>query len=130
MCRSCRAYRIISVVVLSFYIWTFGGLSNIAHAAKDALNQAQIKEKNQKKEQGPEERFEKATQEIEAILADPETDLAAKKEKIRKQKGIIESLDSEIRKGFAETEKKLKKANLSDEILNRHHRFYDTMTTT
>ncbi len=109
MCRSRGSYRIISVVVLSFYIWTFGGLSSIAHAAKDALNQAQIRKKTQEAEQSPEEQFEKATQEIEAILADPQIDLDTKKQKIKTQKGIIEALDSEIRKEFAETEKKLKK---------------------
>jgi hypothetical protein len=121
--RNSRSYTIISVIVLSFYIWAFGGLSSIAHAAKDALNQAQIRKKTQEAEQSPEERFAKATEEIEAILADPKTDFSTKKEKIKKQKGIIEALDSETRKGFAETEKTLEEANLPDEILNRHYRF-------
>lgn len=56
-------------------------------------------------------------------LVDPKIDLENKKLKLSAGKGELSGLDVEIRKQFAETEKKLKDAKLPAEILERHYKF-------
>ncbi|MFH0711435.1 MAG: transglutaminase, partial [Candidatus Aenigmatarchaeota archaeon] len=127
------AIRIISLIVLFFFCWTFGGIFDIAYAIKSeqpsAIN-SQQKENNQKSSQGsrptkqkPEEKFQKTIEDIEKTLADTTTDTDTKKNKIKTKKSEIESLDIEIKKQFAGTEKKLKDEGLPGEILNRHYEF-------
>ncbi|WP_243688176.1 transglutaminase domain-containing protein [Geotalea toluenoxydans] len=79
--------------------------------------------KVEKKPEGSEERFAKATEEVEEILSDKKEDLQTKKGRLRSKKAEIDSLDMEVRQQFAETEKKLKDAKLPPEILERHRKF-------
>lgn len=117
-----RYSKIIAVVVLSFFTWTCGGVFSIANAAQDAIKKEKAKEQ-QKKAEGPEERLAKATEKLQEDLADPKADIETKKQRLKAAKTEIEALDPEIRKQFAETEKKLKDAKLPDEILQRHYKF-------
>jgi len=95
---------------------------SIAHAAQDAVKKGNVKEQ-QKKAEGPEERFTKATEELQKALSAPKADIETKKQRLKAAKTEIETLDPEIRKQFAETEKKLKDAKLPNEILQRHYKF-------
>lgn len=117
-----RYSKIIATAVLCFFTWTSGGVFSIAHAAQDAVKKGKAKEEQQKAN-GPEERFAKATEELQEALADPKADVETKKQRLKAAKTEIEALDPEIRKQFAETEKKLKDAKLPDEILQRHYKF-------
>jgi hypothetical protein len=116
-----RTIRIISIIVLSFFLWTFGGVFDIAYAIKTSQQPSDNNPKSQT--QKPEQKFEKALEDIRQALADTTTDTNAKKSKIKNKKTEIDSLDVEIKKRFAETEKKLKNANLPGEILQRHYAF-------
>src|SRR4030042_3508680 len=128
------AIRIISLVTLLFFCWTFGGIFDIAYAVKNSDQQSatsnQQKENNQKSSQGsrptkqkPEEKFQKTIEDIEKTLTDTTTGTDNKKNKLKVRKTEIEGLDVDIKKQFAETEKKLKDAGLPPEILERHHKF-------
>jgi Transglutaminase-like superfamily len=117
-----RYSKVIAVVVLSFFTWTSCGVFSIASAAQDAIKQEKAKNQ-QKKAEGPEERLAKTTDELLEVLADPKTDIETKKERLNAAKTEIEALDPEIRKHFAETEKKLKDTKLPNEILQRHYKF-------
>ena len=115
--------RAIAAVVMCFFTWTSGGIFSIAHAAKDAVTKGKAEEPRQKKGERPEERFAKLTEELEETLSDAEVDVEKKRQRLKDGKGEIATLDAEIRKQFAETEKKLKDAKLPAEILERHHKF-------
>jgi len=121
-----------SIVVLSFFLWTFGGVFDIAYAIKSdqqsAVSNQQISTgypvvSSQPKTQKPEEKFQKAIDDIEQALSDTSTDTDTKKNRVKGKKGAIDALDVEIRKQFTDTEKKLKDAGLPFEILERHHKF-------
>lgn len=117
--------RIISTIVLAFFLWTFGGVFEVAYAFKNSDQQSAVsgqatKTKNQK----PEEKFQKAIDEIERILSDQPSAVSIQQEnkgKLKNKKSEIESLDVEIRKQFKETEEKIKE--LPEEIKQRHKDF-------
>jgi|GEM_PF-1161843 len=118
-----RYSKTIAAVVLCFFTWASGGVFSVAHAAQDAVKKGKAKEKQQKKADGPDERFAKTTEELQEALADPKADVETKKQRLKAAKAELEALDPEIRKQFAETEKRLKDAKLPDEILQRHYKF-------
>lgn len=115
------AIRVISLAVLFFFCWTFGGIFDIAYAVKSAeeqkSNSAEVKSKL--KTLKSEEKFQKTIEDIEKTLADTDT----KKNKIKTKKTEIESLDVEIKKQFDATERFLKEKGLPPEILERHRNF-------
>jgi hypothetical protein len=115
--------RTIAAVVLGFFTWTSGGVFSVAHAAQDAVKNGKAQEQQQKKAEGAEERFSRLTEELTGVLADPKGDVEGKKQRLTAAKGEIAALDVDIRKQFAETEKRLKDAKLPAEILERHYRF-------
>lgn len=117
-----RYSKVIATAVLCLFTWTSGGVFSIAHAAQDAVKKGKAKEQQQKAN-GPEERFAKATEELQETLADPKANVDTKRQRLKAAKAEIEALDPEIRKQFAETEKKLRDAKLPDEILQRHYKF-------
>jgi len=128
--RFSSVLRIISFIVLAFFSWTFGGLFDIAYAIESQQTPATIKQKAVQQATAsnpdqPEEKFEKGIEEIilhfeniQNIQTDKERD--DEKGKLKAKVQEINSLDSEIKKQFAETEKKLKDAKLPNEILQRH----------
>jgi transglutaminase-like putative cysteine protease len=129
-----RLLRSISTVVLSFFIWTFGGLFDIAYAVKDSAIEQKSKSASAKtKAQNPstinyeqsdikpEDKFQKTIEDIENILRDDKADHEAKKQRIRSRKSEIDANDIEIRKQFSETEGKIK--DLPEEIKKRHRDF-------
>jgi Transglutaminase-like superfamily len=119
-----RYSRIISAVVLGFFTWTSGGLFSIANAAQIAAKQERATGyRQQAKEAGPEERFAKSVEGLREALADPKADVESKKQRLTAGMAEINALDTDIRKQFAETEKKLKDAKLPPEILERQHKF-------
>jgi transglutaminase-like putative cysteine protease len=58
-----------------------------------------------------------------AVVCRLKADVATKKQRVKTAHAEIEAIDPEIRKQFAETEKKLKDAKFPDEILQRHYKF-------
>ncbi len=116
-----RPMRILSTVTLAFFLWTFGGIFDIAHAISNSskFQVASSKSKGQKTGK----KFENTLEDIEQVLADTVTDTDTKKEKLKTKKLEIEVYDIEIRKQFEETEKRLKDAGLPGEILQRHNDF-------
>ena len=106
-----------------FFTWTSGGVFSIAHAAADAAKKGKVEQQAKKQADAPEERFAKLTGELEETLADPKADVDKKRQRLKSGKDELKTLDVDIRKQFAETEKKLKKAGLPAEILERHHKF-------
>jgi len=113
--------KLLAIIVLVFFSWTFAGVFQVAYAI-DNLPQTSNNTHSSRTPKS-EERFQKAIEEIGEILEDPSTDREAKAAKVKEKKAEIENLDTEIRKQFAETEKKLREARLPNEILQRHHKF-------
>lgn len=112
--------RIISVIVLAFFLWTFGGFCEIAYAVNSAAGQrAGSAEATDK----PEKKFQKALEDIEGIITDTVTDTTTKKNKLKTKKTEIRNIDIEIRKEFFDTERFLKEKGLPAEILERHYKF-------
>ena len=115
--------RVIAAIVMFFFTWTSGGVFSIAHAAADAAKKGKVAEAANKQADSSEERFAKLTGDLEETLADPKADVDTKRQRLKAGKAEIETLDVDIRKQFAETEKKLKDAKLSPEIMERHRKF-------
>jgi hypothetical protein len=118
---SSKLLKSLAIIVIFFFSWTFAGISSFAYAVdnlKDPPPPSQALNTPR-----PEEKFQKAVEDIEQILDNQSIDIGTKKIKIKARKEEIESLDGEIRKQFTETEKKLRDANLPEEILQRHYKF-------
>jgi len=109
--RFSRGLKIISSIVLFFFLWTFE-LSGIAYAIKNDQQTAVKQTSNTK----PEKKFGKDIEDIDNILNDTKTDAETKKGKLKAKKTEIEANDSEIRKTFAENEKTIKEKGLPSEI--------------
>ncbi|MEW6054877.1 MAG: transglutaminase domain-containing protein [Nitrospirota bacterium] len=126
------ALKIIAVLILFFFTWTFGGLFDIAYAVKNSQQaigsrqESKSKGNQQSKPEKPEEKFQRTLDEIEQIIQEVEKVGSLedeKKNKLKTKKTEIDALDVEIKKQFAETEKKLKDEGLPQEILDRHYNF-------
>ncbi|MDH4163570.1 MAG: hypothetical protein OEW15_12905, partial [Nitrospirota bacterium] len=126
-----RNIRILSSIVLFFFLWSFGPLFQIPTAIA-ADKKAPAKQTAGIASQGPVssgERFEKALESIRENIErsekkfDKGEDDKAEQEHIRSKRAEIDSIDAELRKEFSETEKKLKSAKLPKEILDRHAKF-------
>ena len=118
-----RYSRGIAAVVLGIFSWTSGGVFSVAHAAQDAIKKSKAQAQQQDKGEGAEERLSQLTEELREALAGPNVGHESKKKRLLTGKGELFKLDVEIRKQFAETEKKLKDAKLPAEILERHYKF-------
>ena len=127
-----RAIRIFAVVTLFFFCWTYLPLyAAVAYAAtpqsKGTIKQGPAASTNG--QERPEARFEKALEDIRQATAKAESktdkgeDASAEIRAIKAKRAEIESLDIDLKKEFAETEKKLKDAHLPKEILDRHYKF-------
>lgn len=114
--------RIIAALVICFFTWTSGGLFSVAHGAVDAVKKDNAETQAMKAESA-EERFAKLMEELTADLHDTKTSHEEKKQRLIAAKGELDTLDADIRQQFAETEKRLKDANLPAEILTRHLKF-------
>jgi hypothetical protein len=120
-----RFFRVISLIVLFFFSWTCGGLFDVAYAVKTSGKQSAISNQLKSKEQGPEAKLSKSIEDIGHILNEVSTDINTKKGKLKAKKTEVETFDKEIRKQFADTEKKLRDAGLPEKILKRHKYFVD-----
>lgn len=127
-----RAIRIFAVVTLFFFCWTYLPLyAAVAYAAtpqsKGTIKQGPAASNNG--QERPEARFEKALEDIRqtTIKAGEKTekgeDASAEIRAIKAKRAEIDSLDIDLKKEFAATEKKLKDAHLPKEILDRHYKF-------
>ena len=134
--------RVISSLVLAFFIWTFGGLFDIAFAIKSDQQAAVDNQQKSSSQQTitppgfplpqgegkkPEEKFQKNIEDIEKILSDQLSAISDQhktdenKNKLRAKKAEVEALDIEIKRQFAETEGKIK--DLPEVIRQRHRDF-------
>ncbi len=127
-----RALRIFSGITLFFFCWTYLPLyAAVAYAAtpqgKGTIKQSPAA--SDKSQERPEARFEKALEDIRqtAAKAGDKTnkgeDASAEIVAIRAKRAEIDSLDTDFKKEFPATEKKLKDAHLPNEILARHYKF-------
>ncbi len=129
-----RAIRIFAVVTLFFFCWTYMPLYAAVAYAATPQGQGTAKMRNsdfglRNENQRPEARFEKALENIRQSAAKTEEktdkgeDVTAEIATIKTKRAEIESLDVDLKKEFAATEKKLKDAHLPKEILDRHYEF-------
>ena len=129
-----RTLKIISLITLFFFSWTYLPMYQIAaYAAEEKQNTVASRQKTgegkKPKKQRTEEKFEKALEKIREKIEKAEEksrrgDAATEEIKaIKIKKSEIETLDIELKKDFAATEKKLKDAKLPKKILDRHYKF-------
>ncbi|MBI5634423.1 MAG: C40 family peptidase [Nitrospirae bacterium] len=133
--RSNPVIRIISIIVLAFFTWSFGGVFEVAYAVKESSQPSTVSpqwknnssqplatnSQTETKKDRAEEKFGKAIEDIENILKDDKADHETKKQRIRSKKAEIDVNDIEIRKQFSETEGKIK--DLPEVIKKRHGDF-------
>jgi transglutaminase-like putative cysteine protease len=113
-------FRVVSIAVLFFFLWTFGGLVDIAYAAKNGSQLSVVGGQKKSKQDKTAEKLNRAIYSIEKIITDRSLDITSKKERLKTKKTEIELFDKEIRKRFAETKQKLRYAGMPERILKRH----------
>ncbi len=119
-------FRSTAWIVLAFFSWTFLSLWEIPAAfAAEKQKPSQMRNEGSR----PEEKFEKALEALREHVdkagkkADTGEDDSAESEAIKAKKNELALLDSELKKEFTETEKRLKSAALPKTILDRHEQF-------
>ncbi len=119
-------FRITAWTVIAFFSWTFLSLWEIPAAfAAEKQKPSQMRNEGSR----PEEKFEKALEALREHVdkagkkADTGEDDSAESEAIKAKKNELALLDSELKKEFTETEKRLKSAALPKTILDRHEQF-------
>jgi cell wall-associated NlpC family hydrolase len=117
--------RILSLIILSIFLWTFGGVYDIAFAAKSGKLTADSSQPKSKAEH-VEKKFEKAIEDIDDLIdqvgkAESRKARKLKKKQLKAKKKEIEAHDRELRKKFKETEEKIR--DLPDVIKQRHRDF-------
>ncbi len=117
--RCHRVLRPIAIVVLSFFLWTFGGGFEIAHAMNVQSRPTAKTSTNQK----PDATFQQTLDDIDRVLNETGTDANTKRNAVKAKRADIDALDTGIRKSFSDTDKMLRDAGLPAEILDRHNRF-------
>ncbi|MEE9910187.1 MAG: hypothetical protein K4571_00555 [Deltaproteobacteria bacterium] len=128
-----RILRTITCLVVFFFVWSMGGLFNIAYAAYHEIKKPASQSS---RPQTAEEKFQKAIDDLKEVVVAKSSSKAKKgpaariaglfenkRSKLREKRSEIESLDKEFKIQFAATEKKLKDAGLPEEILQRHYKF-------
>ncbi len=123
-----RPIRVLSIIVLFFFCWTFAGGFDVAYAIKNSEQQSansnQASGSNQQsKTLKHEEKFQKTIEDITQIVNDTSTDTDTKKNKLKTKRTEVEGLDVEIKKQLNDTERFLKEKGLPPEILERHRKF-------
>jgi hypothetical protein len=123
-----RSLRMVGVITLFFFSWSYLPLYQLAYAATQEKQGTKAQPQKSEKQQ-PADRLEK-------ILADlhESTSQAAEKaakganassevESIKARRADLDAIDTDLKKEFSTTEQKLKSANLSKDILSRHYKF-------
>ena len=134
-----QVMKIIAVVTLLFFSWTYLPVYAVVAYAAESKQSAERKGQSVAADgsrglqpaqaQRPEERFEKALEDIREKIGKAEEKagrgdaVTEEIESTKAKKAEIETLDIELTKEFAATEKKLKDAKLPKEILDRHYKF-------
>ncbi len=126
-------FRITAWTVIAFFSWTFLSLWEIPAALAAEKQKTAVREQTAAQPDGgkqkPEDSFEGILNELreKAEKASEKhakgKDDSAEIETIKEKKTELASLDLNIRKSFAETEKKLRDAKLPQIILDRHEKF-------
>jgi hypothetical protein len=120
-----HTFKAVSFAVLSLFLWTFCGPAEIVYAARNSVQRSALSYQQKKKQEKTEETLNRALDRIERIITDHSLDITSKKDRLKSQKRKIEGFDKEIRKRFADTEKKLIDAGLPERILKRHEWFVE-----
>lgn len=123
-----HALKVISVITLAFFSWTYLPLYQIAAFAATKEKQSP-KAQGRTALQGSAEKLDKLIDDLREkagraeIKAARGEDAASEIESVKARKAEIDALDADLKKDFAATELKLRAANLPKEILDRHSKF-------
>jgi len=120
-----HTFRVVSIAVLFFFLWTFGGLFDVAFAVKSRDQKSGVRGPEKSRQNKIEKKLNRAIDTIEQIITDRSLDITSKKDRLKTKKTEIEILDKEIRERFADTEQKLRDAGLPERILKRHEYFVE-----
>lgn len=126
-----RLVRLVSAITLFFFCWTYLSVYQVVAFAAEEQKASHLKQLESAGvgQQTREDRFEETLDNLRTNIAQAQEkitrgeDAALEVETLKTGKAVIESVDVEFKKEFAETEKKLKDANLPQEILDRHYKF-------
>lgn len=132
-----RGLKIASSITLAFFLWSFGPLFQVAAFAVEKPQSRKTDPSQSPLGKGGSrgvgattgERFEKALEAIRENIGKAERkesrnqDVTAEVAEVKSKRAEIESLEVDLKKEFAATERQLKHAGLPQEILNRQAKF-------
>lgn len=125
--------RFASLVTLFFFAWSFAGLRDVALAAKNgvdtpALKKERMNKEFSKKSKRAEEKLSESVEDIEKLVRRSDrkkskAERKARKVQLKAKRLEVESHDSELKKDFAETERRLIAKKLPEKKLKKHREF-------
>ncbi len=124
-----QSLRVICVITLFFFIWSYLPLYQLAAYAATLENQRTKAQGRKAEKQKPAEKLEKLLDDLRENTSKAEekvtkgADTTPEIESIKARKADLDAIDTDLRKDLAATEQKLKSANLPNEILTRHYKF-------
>ena len=127
--------KMVGVITLFFFSWSYLPLFQFVAYAATHEKQATKAQPQKTGKQQPAEKLKKLLVDLKADTSKAERkaakgeDTTSEIESIKDRKAEIDAIDIALRKGFAETEQKLKSANLPKEILDRHYKFVKNYET-
>ena len=114
--------RIISLVVLFTFCWTFVGGADMAHAFKNGFTKSNAPT-TLKKEKSTEARLSETIDSIESVLEDESLDIKGKRDRLKAKKADLIGFDKKMRRKFKDTEAHLKDKGMPQAILDRQKAF-------
>ncbi len=124
-----RSLKMVGVITLFFFTWAYLPLFELVAYAATQENQGTKAQSRKAEKQKPAEKLEKLLDDLNANMRKAEdkaakgADTSSEVASIKARKADIDTIDTDLRKEFSDTEQKLKAANLPKEILSRHYKF-------
>ncbi len=124
-----RSLKISGIITLFFFTWSYLPLFQFVAYAATQDKQATTAQHQKAASQKPAEKLEKLLDDLRESTSKAEekaargADTFSEVETIKARKADIDAIDTDLKKDFSATEQKLKTANLSKEILDRHYKF-------
>ena len=123
--RDTHACKILSVIILFFFCWSFAGLRDVAWAAAnpDTLKTTQKNSPQRDNNKSHAARMQGAMEDVRDALKDDKLSMKKQKARLKDLRKEVRAQDDALRAEFKQTRARLKEKGLSKKILKRHDEF-------
>ncbi|MCK4911774.1 MAG: transglutaminase domain-containing protein [Thermodesulfovibrionales bacterium] len=125
--RNTHACKIMSVIILFFFCWSFAGLRDVAWAATNPDSMRTIKKTSPSNinKKSTAAGMQKSMEDVRSALKDERLSYKKQKARVKELYRQIKDYDKALRLEFSQTRARLVDKGLSAKILKRHDRFVE-----